>query len=463
MKKNKHNNLLRTASLCFLSLFVTVAAMAGNRVYVEELSVVPGKVATVNVMMENEDNISSLQLDLCLPVGLTYVDASEERNAARITRTSHSLNVSDRGDLGDVAKRFTILSKGVKPEKTAIAGHSGMIFSFNVEVSELFNGGNIILTGVIGSDATVVPAAEIEMYDAATTVRANAGTYVLSPEAVSLTLAKKDTIGFYLDETITIVGLEAKVNLPEGVEIDEMLYGDRLSDNSTLTYENGKILIESLNNEPFESIEAPVFSIVLKGTTPTLGTMTLSDVLVSNGSTAFAVDGTGAVSVEVVDLNSILYEDLKDSLDNVMQAYNDSIEVINSYTTDAGKAWADSEDAQAIEIFLTEAGLQLDADKATGIIDEAYASDFLAALDEAKTLISALAQNAADAEKQALIVVGDVNGDGEVSIADANMIVNRYLGNDEPGFIEEAADVNGDGEITIADANEIANVYLNNQ
>ena len=67
---------------------------------------------------------------------------------------------------------------------------------------------------------------------------------------------------------------------------------------------------------------------------------------------------------------------------------------------------------------------------------------------------------AADAEAKALIKIGDVNGDGEVTIADANMIVNYYLGNNPEGFVIEAADVNEDGEVTIADANAIANIYL---
>ena len=55
-----------------------------------------------------------------------------------------------------------------------------------------------------------------------------------------------------------------------------------------------------------------------------------------------------------------------------------------------------------------------------------------------------------------------MNGDGEVTVADANMIVNHYTGNLDgtEKFSEKAADMNGDGEITIADANEIVNMYV---
>lgn len=57
-------------------------------------------------------------------------------------------------------------------------------------------------------------------------------------------------------------------------------------------------------------------------------------------------------------------------------------------------------------------------------------------------------------------VLGDANGDGMLTIADANMIMNYFLGTGGQGINKPFADVNGDGAITIADANEIVNMYL---
>ena len=48
---------------------------------------------------------------------------------------------------------------------------------------------------------------------------------------------------------------------------------------------------------------------------------------------------------------------------------------------------------------------------------------------------------------------GDVNADGEVSIADLNCVISVILG--DPDTYEGRADVNADGEITIADINAI--------
>lgn len=58
-------------------------------------------------------------------------------------------------------------------------------------------------------------------------------------------------------------------------------------------------------------------------------------------------------------------------------------------------------------------------------------------------------------------VMGDVNGDGKVTIVDANMVVSYYHGAEVEGFLPEAADVNGDGKVTIADANAIVSLYHN--
>ena len=51
------------------------------------------------------------------------------------------------------------------------------------------------------------------------------------------------------------------------------------------------------------------------------------------------------------------------------------------------------------------------------------------------------------------MLLGDVNGDGEVNIADVNCITSVILG--DPDIYEGRADVNDDGEVTIADINVV--------
>ena len=58
------------------------------------------------------------------------------------------------------------------------------------------------------------------------------------------------------------------------------------------------------------------------------------------------------------------------------------------------------------------------------------------------------------------VVLGDLNGDGEVDIFDANLIVAYYNGTaDLDADQQRAADVNGDGEIDIFDANLVVSYY----
>ncbi len=54
-------------------------------------------------------------------------------------------------------------------------------------------------------------------------------------------------------------------------------------------------------------------------------------------------------------------------------------------------------------------------------------------------------------------VNGDVNGDGEVNIADVNAIIDMIL----TGSFDTAGDVNGDSEVNIADVNAVIDIILN--
>ena len=58
------------------------------------------------------------------------------------------------------------------------------------------------------------------------------------------------------------------------------------------------------------------------------------------------------------------------------------------------------------------------------------------------------------------IILGDVNDDGNVTPADAIMILYHYFGVAQNGFIKEAADLNTDTQVTPADAIEALYRYF---
>ena len=56
--------------------------------------------------------------------------------------------------------------------------------------------------------------------------------------------------------------------------------------------------------------------------------------------------------------------------------------------------------------------------------------------------------------------LGDADGDGFVTMADAKLVVDGFLGRKTKYINVKAADVNGDGKVTMADANAIVNICL---
>ena len=58
------------------------------------------------------------------------------------------------------------------------------------------------------------------------------------------------------------------------------------------------------------------------------------------------------------------------------------------------------------------------------------------------------------------VIIGDVNGDGEVNVGDAVCIVNYVMGKPNATFVLSAADVNNDGVVDFADAMYIVNFVL---
>lgn len=59
------------------------------------------------------------------------------------------------------------------------------------------------------------------------------------------------------------------------------------------------------------------------------------------------------------------------------------------------------------------------------------------------------------------IIMGDANGDGNITITDAVAVVDYILGNPSETFFFGAADVNGDGKVNITDAVAIVDIILN--
>lgn len=134
-------------------------------------------------------------------------------------------------------------------------------------------------------------------------------------------------------------------------------------------------------------------------------------------------------------------------------------------------------DATGTVLVRTLTGLNIEAGKAyvinsryetdaqseiTSVADHVYSSDELSGLGKPVAYApDFLLGDIKDTElKEQSVLLGDVNMDGNVTMADANMVVNYFLGGEVHEVNMMTIDVNQDGVVTMADANMIVNIFL---
>lgn len=105
--KKVTNNILKgmasrfSATVMLLAIGCIGAFAQGNKLHIEDFAIAPGETKTLEICMDNEDLVSSLQFDLAFDVNnssLEFVEGSMEKVLDRITKKSHSVRVEKYGD-----------------------------------------------------------------------------------------------------------------------------------------------------------------------------------------------------------------------------------------------------------------------------------------------------------------------------------------------------------------------------
>lgn len=276
---------------CVSSFAANVLKLAGAGG--TDVQIIPGEENLLEVVLDNDVPVTSLQFDVTLPDGLTFVENSQKKVTARVTRSSHQL-LAVKQPTG--AYRFGLLGSGSTMENSVIKGNSGAIITFLVKADIDYMGDKIIkVTNVIGSNGTNLEQQRVDMKDqniAANVCAADAG---LAAEAITLTPGKSGIVNVTLANHMPLVGLQATVTLPEGVHFVEgkdgefVDYTNRLTDNISAwldpvaskpnTYQ---LLISSLTNDEFEGTEGVLFGLnVAADKTFQKGNVVISDIKVS--------------------------------------------------------------------------------------------------------------------------------------------------------------------------------------
>lgn len=212
-----------------------------------------------------------MQFDLSFPEGLTFVEGSVTKNKERITRTSHSIRTNTFED-GTV--RFGVFTNATNMDLSAIKGNSGAIFTIKLQADKDFEGGQIKVFNVIGSDGTVKEPVQIDMPNSWVTAGVEVGKIYAENTQMSLAVNVPAVVNVNLDNVVAVNALQAKITLPKGVELvvdeegESITYTDRLTENhvaivnlipgSTNEY---MLVISALTLDDFEGNEGTLFGL----------------------------------------------------------------------------------------------------------------------------------------------------------------------------------------------------------
>ena len=387
---NTFKAAVQRASLSALLLVCALAAVAQNRVYIDDFNIIPGETVEVAVKMDNDVPVSSMQFDMVLPEGLSYVDQSIVKNAERITRSSHSISTS----VINGSRRFMVAEQATDPTKGAIQGSEGAIFTIKVSAAESFTGedAKIVINNVVTTDNTNLTTGPVEhKFDATSAaVMVNAGTFTLDVESLSLINEEPQFITVLLANNLTVVGMQADIIMPEGMELatDEQGeffgYTDRLSSNTIISaapLKEGhgyRMMISSLTNDRFVGNEGALFSFGVKATAdlPEDAVIGLANIKLSSPSGIVY----GATCEQTVAVKRMVIP---------VEEYNaltEKVTMLASTLTDMQAAIAEDYPLLANDEELAATAAQLSADIATlsGDIQKAYDNGSLA--DELEAL-----------------------------------------------------------------------------
>lgn len=342
--KKVTNNILKgmasrfSATVMLLAMGCIAAfAQGNNKLYIEDFDLAPGETKTLDIILENEDPVSSLQFDIYFPDGLTYVEGSLERNTSRLTRSSHSIVAAKQGD-GKGYYRMGILSTSSEMANSSVKGNNGTLLRIKVTADNDYKGSFIYMDGIIGSNGTVPTPVRLDMPSLKVKANVHVGDLSNNLSKVQIRPLTLETIDFSLDNIIDIVGLQAVVTLPEGINFAEdadgeyITYSDRLSGNvvasvNLIPGETNKyqLIISSLTSDKFIGSEGTLFGLnIMANKSFNSGDIVVSDVIVSSAP---------GVAYELGNELSVSVTSVSDPTGDGVWNINDIYSVVNIYNS----------------------------------------------------------------------------------------------------------------------------------
>ena len=363
MKKVTNNILKGMASrfsatvMLFAMGCIAAFAQGNNKLYIEDFDIAPGETKTLDIILENDGPVSALQFDIMFPDGLNYIEGSLDRATTnRITRSSHAISEVLQGDDNSENPIYRMGFVQITSEmaNSSVKDNSGAILTIQVKADYTYKGSFIKIFDICGSNGTIEDSELIDMPNCTV----NAGVFVgeLENDATNPILVRPtelNRIGFSLSNVIPVNGLEAIVELPEGVylTVDELgdyfTYTNRLSKNTTcsisiISENTYKLLISSLTGDVFTGFEGTLFAInVAAKKSFDTGDIVIRDIKVSS------VNG---YSYEIYNEPSVTLTCVTDPDGDGVWNINDVYEVIDAYNSETPNSACDVNDDGVINI-----------------------------------------------------------------------------------------------------------------
>lgn len=398
--------LLAAMMLCFVG-----KASAENVVSIEDFTIEPGRDKTVAISLDNTDLISSLEMEIQLPDGISYVDGSVARNPERITQNTHMVYMDPQGDN---TYKLWVLANG----QTDIQGDTGELVYITLHAAETFSaGGNINVYDILGSSSHApegsveTPSYDIRSFDVRVTPYVGK-LYITEDTMAIKTDGTTRKVSVALDNYIDVRNFQLDITLPEGlaIETDEagnamFEYAGRMPQELALTsrvQEDGALRVSAVGLttnvipaiEEGSTADATIFSFNVKAdeTLPLKSEIAFSNVIVSSNSAAsYLVDDLSGM--EITNSYIAHYTPANDSIQALRTMYDETVAEIETVAPDVKDSEAITAGKTAIETSIAD--LQAAVDEAYN--DYTLAPNYDEVLSPAEGIIAAIEKLLQDA------------------------------------------------------------------
>ena len=411
----KHNNKKQTgclsarAAALMATFCLCTSAWAENKVVIDNINILPGGEAVVNVDLQNEDNImSSIQMDVVIPDGVDVKEGSIKFVGNRVDEEDFFLYMQKQ----EGAKMYRIL---VLPQdlNSSFAGNQGNLLQFTVTAnSNLKPKQQIEVKSIVGSDAN---ADKWPMKDFTVDVQQMVGSFAISAATEGDLLLKPSVegnsqrISFSLSNTISVRALEAVITLPEGaqvvmnekgsVKIDR---GSRVPTNlkfsSSVIDNKVKVVLSGLTADVLQGTEGEVFAFYVSGTEALAenSEVTVSNVILSDNA-ASSFDVYESHSLNLINMDKVYLAPAQEVLSNINTALEEALTTISEECADVKDSTSVQEAVDSVNTMITELTNAITA----AYEDETLASDYdniVAPQEEIMAAIAALVETAKQAQ-----------------------------------------------------------------